>query len=57
MFLAREYFQRLVEAIPSVRAYFEGLAESRLMDTQQALANRTVAHEEMELTDDDLILV
>ncbi len=34
LFLARDYFQRLIEAIPAIRAYVEGLSETRLMDTQ-----------------------
>ncbi|MBI2893450.1 MAG: cyclic nucleotide-binding domain-containing protein [Deltaproteobacteria bacterium] len=57
MFLAREYFQRLIEAIPSVRAYFEGLAEERLLDTQAVLQGAAAEEHEMELTEDDLVLI
>ncbi len=32
LFLARHYFQRLLEAVPAVRAYVEGLGDERLMD-------------------------
>jgi CRP-like cAMP-binding protein len=39
LFLAREYFQRLVEAVPEIRAYFETLSQKRDLDTRRTLAN------------------
>lgn len=54
LFLAREYFQRLVAAVPAIRAYVEGLSEGRLMDTQQIL---DAGLPEEELGEDDLVLV
>ncbi len=53
LFLAREYFQRLLEAVPEIRTYVESITEERLMDTRILLdADATV-----ELADDDLVLV
>jgi CRP-like cAMP-binding protein len=37
LFLAREYFQRLVQALPAIRKYFEDLSQSRQVETQLAL--------------------
>jgi CRP-like cAMP-binding protein len=34
LFLAREYFQRLITAVDEIRAYVENLGDERLMDTQ-----------------------
>jgi len=34
LFLAREYFQKLMEAVPAIRTYIEGLSDERLMDTR-----------------------
>ena len=39
LFLAREYFQRLIEALPEIRSYFEDLSERRSLDTQRVLGN------------------
>lgn len=53
LFLAREYFQKLLEAVPEIRAYVESTTEERLMDTRILLdSDGTV-----ELADDDLVLV
>jgi len=38
LFLARAYVDRLVAAVPAIAAYVEGLAEQRLLDTEEALA-------------------
>lgn len=38
LFLAREIVARLVAGIPAIGAYVEGLAEQRVLDTEQALA-------------------
>lgn len=37
LFLAREYFERLVSALPELRTFFEQLTEERLKDAQAAL--------------------
>jgi CRP-like cAMP-binding protein len=37
LFLARDYFQRLVQALPEIRRYFEELAERRGMELQLVL--------------------
>lgn len=37
LFLAREYFQRLIDALPEMRAYFENLAAQRDVETQRLL--------------------
>jgi CRP-like cAMP-binding protein len=37
LFLAREYFQRLVQALPAIRQYFEELSQHRHLETRQAL--------------------
>ena len=55
LFLSREYFQRLVEAIADIRAYVEGLSEERLMDTRILMSGTDEST--VELTDDDLIMV
>jgi CRP-like cAMP-binding protein len=56
LFLAKEIFQRLVEAVPEIRAYVDNLAEERLMDTRIVLeASRE--GEEIELGEDELVLV
>jgi CRP-like cAMP-binding protein len=38
LFLAREYFDRLVGALPEMRAFFETLTEERLRDAERALS-------------------
>jgi CRP-like cAMP-binding protein len=53
MFLAREYFQRLIAAVDAIREYVEELGEERLMDTRILLAQE----QPDELTDDDLIMI
>jgi CRP-like cAMP-binding protein len=37
LFLAREYFQRLVQALPAIREYFEELSAHRHLETRMAL--------------------
>lgn len=37
LFLAREYFQRLIDALPDLRRYFEGLAERRHLEIRLVL--------------------
>jgi CRP-like cAMP-binding protein len=36
LFLAREYFERLIKALPEMRAFFETLTEERLRDAARA---------------------
>jgi len=52
MFLARDYFQRLVQAIPEIRRYVESLSEERLMDTRILMAGDP---EELEATVDEAV--
>jgi CRP-like cAMP-binding protein len=39
LFLAREYFQRLIEALPDLRRYFEALAERRDLEIRLVLGD------------------
>ncbi len=58
LFLAREIFQRLLEAVPDIRAYIESLSEERMMDTRIVLeASREDEDEAVDLDEDDLILI
>jgi CRP-like cAMP-binding protein len=45
LFLAREYFQRLIEALPEIRRYFEQLTERRGMESQLVLGGAEGAAE------------
>jgi CRP-like cAMP-binding protein len=56
LFLAREYFERLVQEVPALRAYFEQLAEERQMDTNLVLASsrQGVA---VDVAEDEIVLV
>ncbi len=49
LFLAKEYFQRLVEAVTEIRDYVEGLGDERLMDTRILLSDPT--------EDDEMLLI
>jgi CRP-like cAMP-binding protein len=51
LFLAREYFERLVGALPELRAFFEQLSEERLALSRQIL------EEPVEVADDERVLV
>ncbi len=53
LFLARELFQRLVEAIAEIREYIENLGDERLMDTRLSMETT----ESEPLTDDDLLFI
>ena len=53
LFLSRELFQKLVEAVDSIREYVENLGDERMMDTQITMSATDL--EELDL--DDLILV
>lgn len=54
LFLAKEIFHRLEEAVPEIGAYVRNLGEERLMDTRLTL---DAADDEEPLTDDDLIMI
>jgi CRP-like cAMP-binding protein len=51
LFLGREYFDRLIAALPEMRAFFENLTEERL-----AAAQRVVAPEDL-IEDDGRVLI
>ncbi|MEM9068351.1 MAG: cyclic nucleotide-binding domain-containing protein [Myxococcota bacterium] len=53
LFLSRELFQKLVEALPEIRDYIENLGDERLMDTQIVVS----ATDLEELDVEDLILL
>lgn len=58
LFLDRDIFRRLVEAIPEIREYVESLGEERLMDTQLLMAPaQDEVEETVELSDDDLLMI
>lgn len=54
LFLARDVFERLVEAVPDIGEYVRSLGEERLLDTRLLLE---AAGDHEELTDDDLVLI
>jgi CRP-like cAMP-binding protein len=49
LFLAREYFQRLIDALPEIRSYFEELSQKRDLETQ-----RLISGERGRMTDPDV---
>lgn len=55
LFLARDYFQRLMAGVPEIREYVEGLGEERLIDTHRRLAEEPV-EVEVELDDEALLI-
>ncbi|MCP4676479.1 MAG: cyclic nucleotide-binding domain-containing protein [Deltaproteobacteria bacterium] len=65
LFLAREIFMPLVEAIPELLAHFNKLAEERLVDTDFKMMQRTVVDddfieeldEDADISDDDLVFI
>jgi CRP-like cAMP-binding protein len=44
LFLGREYFQRLVQALPAIRQYFEQLSQRRGIETRLALGDEGDRH-------------
>jgi CRP-like cAMP-binding protein len=44
LFLARDYFQRLVQALPAIRQYFEELAQRRGIETRRAVGDENERH-------------
>jgi CRP-like cAMP-binding protein len=65
LFLARELFKPLVEAVPELLVHFNRLAEERLRDTEFKMMQKTVLDddfieeldEDAEITDDDLVFI
>lgn len=57
LFLAREIFQRLLEAVPDIRVYIESLSEERMMDTRIVLESSRDDEVSVDLDEDDLILI
>jgi CRP-like cAMP-binding protein len=55
LFLSREYFDRLVQGVPELRAYFQQLAEERQMDTNIVIASSRGGPET--IADDDIVLI
>lgn len=53
LFLARELFQKLVDAIEEIREYVENLGDERLMDTRLSMENTDAEV----LSDDDLLFI
>jgi CRP-like cAMP-binding protein len=43
--LSREYVERLIESVPTLRAYLEGLGDERAMDTRMWLDNAAIGDE------------
>jgi serine/threonine-protein kinase len=43
--LAREYVERLIESLPALRTYLEGLGDERAMDTRMWLDNAAIGDE------------
>lgn len=43
--LAREYVERLIESVPALRGYLEGLGDERAMDTRMWLDNAAIGDE------------
>jgi CRP-like cAMP-binding protein len=50
LFLAREYFERLLAALPEMRAFFETLTEERLRDAE-------TVNEDLLVDDDERVLI
>ena len=56
LFLARDYFQRLVEALPTIRQYFVELAQRRDTETRLAVGQDEEAPERMTSPDARVIV-
>jgi cAMP-dependent protein kinase regulator len=52
LFLGREYFRRLIDAVPEIRSYVEDLGDERMMDLR--LRDATYLDDTEELDDDDI---
>jgi cAMP-binding proteins - catabolite gene activator and regulatory subunit of cAMP-dependent protein kinases len=57
LFLAREYVERLAEAIPQVQAYFEQVALNRARDNTMRLDRGALPSEAIEVDLSDVVLV
>jgi len=54
LFLARDIFRRLIDAVDEIREYVENLGEERLMDTRIVMSH---GGDFEELTDDEIVLI
>jgi CRP-like cAMP-binding protein len=45
LFLQRDYFDRLIDAVPELRVYFENLSDNRLMDLRLSNVHSVVSDE------------
>jgi len=57
LFLAREYVERLAEAIPEIQNYFEQMAMSRARDNTLRFDRGSIPEEAMDVDLSDVILV
>ena len=57
LFLAREYVERLAEAIPQVQAYFEQVALNRARDNTMRFDRGALPSEAIEVDLSDVVLV
>jgi hypothetical protein len=55
LFLAREYVERLAEAVPEIQAYFEQLALNRARDNTLRSDRGAVPSEEIEVDLSDVV--
>jgi cAMP-dependent protein kinase regulator len=49
LFLSRDYFERLVAAVPELRSYFERLTEDRLLDLRLSLEDADAERDDAEI--------
>lgn len=57
LFLGREYFERLIAAVPELRAYLERLSEDRMMDLRISMAMPEPVYDALSNATDDEIEV
>ncbi|MDH5490870.1 MAG: cyclic nucleotide-binding domain-containing protein [Myxococcales bacterium] len=57
LFLAREFFQKLITAVESIRDYVEDLGEERMMDTRLTIADGGDLSIEIDVDEDELLLI
>ncbi len=56
LFLGRDYFRRLVDAVPEIRGYIEQLSEERQMDLRLTEVCGSAGDDE-DLSDDDIVIL
>jgi CRP-like cAMP-binding protein len=57
LFLAREYFQKILEAVPELAEYYLELGVQRLLDTKRVEEEATKEEEPAPVSDDELIFL